>query len=499
MAIRTPEQYLASLKDGRVVYHEGEKVEDVTRFPHLRSCAEISAMDYVLAQDKRYQKLLIEHDKKGEPYHFVFKPPTTVEDIIRRRDVIQLTARTCYGMPGGTKFTGIDALHSITAVTRRMDKKLGTSYAPRVEAFREECKKEDAAVAVAMTDVKGDRSLRPSKQKPHRDYYVRIVDERKDGIVVRGAKVHISWSPLANEIIVLPCRAMREDDKEYAVSFAVKPNANGLTIIAPAAEAIDEGNEFEYPLNAHMYAADSLVVFDNVFIPMERVFLKGEWEFAGDMTYMFTNFHRASADAYKVTENEILVGTAALMAEYNGLDKDHVIRDKLSWLVFYTEASDALGKAACQNCVSDPDSGLVYPDRTMSNCAKFFFADNYHQAIKLLQDITGGIGATIPSTKDYLNPVTRPYLDRYLGGKEGIATENRIRAIKLVKDLSSYWIQFNTLHGEGSLSAQRLSLYAVGDFERYKAAAKRIAGIKDGWEHHIFSNLPKFPMWRWND
>ena len=134
----------------------------------------------------------------------------------------------------------------------------------------------------------------------------------------------------------------------------------------------------------------------------------------------------------------------------------------------------------------------------MSNCAKFFFADNYHQALKLLQDITGGIGATIPSTKDYLNPTTRPILEKYLGGKEGVSTEQRIRAIKLVKDLSSYWLQFNTLHGEGSMATQRLSLYAGGDFERYKAAAKRIAGIQDGWQHPIFSNLPKFPTWTWN-
>lgn len=497
MAIKTPEQYLESLRDGRVVWLEGERVKDVTKHPHLKTCAEMCIMDYVLRQDPKYKSLLLEQDEKGEPYDFVFKPPENVQDLLRRREIIQLLARTCYGMPGGAKFTGIDALHCLTAVCRRMDKELGSFYAPRVEAFREICKQEDAAITVAMTDVKGDRSLRPSKQKPHQDYYIRIVDETKEGIVVRGAKAHISMSPLCNEMIVLNCRAMREDDRDYAVAFAIPPNTKGLSFIAPCPEPIEEGNYFDYPLLAHIYAADAMVIFDDVFVPMDRVFMKREWQFAGPLAYMFANFHRVSADAYKVAELEVLVGAAALMAEYNGLEKVPHIQDKLSWLVWYAETTEALGQAACQNCLIDPPSGLAYPNPMISNAAKFFFADNYHQALKLVQDIAGGIVATIPSSKDYLNPETRYLLDKYLGGREGVPTEHRIRAIKLVKDLACIWHQVATLHAEGSLSAQRLSFFALGDFDRYKAAAKRVAGIEDGKEHPLFSPLPKFPGFKW--
>ena len=497
MAIRTPEQYIESLKDDRVVWIEGEKVEDVTKHPHLRTCAETCAMDYVLCQDPRYKDLLIERDDKGEPYHYSFKPTQSSQDILRRRQAIQLGARTCFGFPAGAKFTGIDALHALTSVCRRMDKEIGSSYAPRVEAYRQICKDEDAAIAVAMTDVKGDRSLHPSKQKTHQDYYVRIVDETKEGIVVRGAKAHISLSPLSNEVIVLPCRAMREEDKDYAVAFAFSPNTKGVTFIAPCPEPIEEGNHFDYPITSHLYAADAMIIFDDVFIPMEKVFMKGEWQYAGPIAYMFANFHRLSADAYKVATLEILAGAAALMAEYNGLDRVPHIQEKLSWLMWYAESTDALGRVACLDCVIDPSSGVAYPNPMYSNASKFFFAENYHQALKQVIDIAGGIVVTIPSSKDYLNPQTHDLIDKYLGGKEGIPAEHRIRAIKLVKDLLGAWDQVTTIHAEGSLSAQKLSFFQLGDWERYKAAAKRVAGIEDEKKHPFFGELPKFPTWTW--
>lgn len=498
MAIKTPEQYLESLRDGRVVWLQGKKVEDVTRHPHLRTCAEGCVMDYFFRQDPKYRSLLLEQDEKGEFYDFVFKPAENAEDLLRRREIIQLMARTCFGMPAGAKFTGIDALHSLTAVCRRMDEELGTSYAPRVEAFREICKQNDPAVAVAMTDVKGDRSLRPSKQKPHQDYYVRIVDETKEGIVVSGAKAHISLSPLCNEMIVLNCRAMKEDDKDHAVAFVVQPSTKGLTFIAPQPEPVEEGNYFDYPLTGHRYGADALVIFDNVFVPMDRVFMKGEWQFAGPFAYMFANFHRVSADAYKVAELDIMVGAAALMAEYNGLEKVPHVQDKLSWLVWYAETTEALGRAACQNCLTDLPSGMAYPNPMISNAAKFFYADNFHQALKLILDIAGGITVTIPSSKDYFNPETRHLLDKYLGGKEGVPAEHRIRAINLVRDIAGTAHQVTTIHAEGSLSAQRLSFFTLADFDRYKVAAKRVAGIEDGKEHPLYSSLPKFPALTWD-
>jgi 4-hydroxybutyryl-CoA dehydratase/vinylacetyl-CoA-Delta-isomerase len=226
---------------------------------------------------------------------------------------------------------------------------------------------------------------------------------------------------------------------------------------------------------------------------MERVFMNGEWQFSGDMAYVFADFHRVSADAYKYAELEILAGAALLMAEYNGLEKAHHIREKLSWLIMYAEGTEALGRAACEYAVTEPDSELVYPNPLYSNIAKFFFADNYHTAIKYVQDITGGIAATIPSSKDFFNPETRPLLEKYFGGKAGVPAEHRMRAVKLVRDLSSAHHAVTSIHAEGSLAAQRLSIFTLADFERFKTAARRTARISDGSEHPVFAALPRFP------
>jgi 4-hydroxybutyryl-CoA dehydratase/vinylacetyl-CoA-Delta-isomerase len=493
MAIRTAQQYIESLKDDRVVYCMGERVKDVTRNPILRISIDWMAMDYILQQDPRYQSLLTEKNEEGELVSFAFIQQKSAEDLLRLREVVKFWARVCFGKPPGAKFVGKDGLNAITVVAQRVDKQFGTNYAEHVREYRKYLQKNDSSIALCMTDVKGDRSLRPSQQKTHKDYYVRIVEERKDGIVVRGAKAHISGAPLSNEIIVLPCRAMREDDKAYAVSFGVPANAKGITLISAEPEMNDPGNLFDFPIGASIYINDAMVIFDDVFIPNERVFMKGEWPLAGDIAYMFGNFHRLSAETYKAAELEVVTGAAALMAEYNGIERASHIQDKISWLVSYAEATEVIGRAACEHCVSEPDSGFVYPNPIYANIAKFFFADNWHQATKYLQDIAGGIVATVPSAKDFMNPEIHDMIDKYLGGKDGIPTEHRIRLIKLIRDLTSTYEDVLTLHAEGSLAAQRLSIYTLADFERYKAAAKRAARIKDGTEHPIFSQLPEFP------
>ena len=496
MGIRTAEQFIESLRDGRCVYYDGQKVDDVTTHHALRVCAELCAMDYVVADHPNFRKDFVTKID-GEEVHFLFAPVKSSEDLLRRRRITLAVSRTCFGMPGGSQFTGTDILNSLTVVSHRMDNQLGTGYSKRVEAYRKYLMRTDLAVCAGMTDVKGDRSLRPSKQKQHKDFYVRIVDEKKDGIIVRGGMYHISLSPCVNEVFVCPCRAMLEDDKDYAVSFSIPVNTPGVKmIVAPRESAEAEDNWDDYPISAGHFTAEPLMVFDDVFVPMERVFLKGEWQFAGQVAYMFANFHRLFADAYKYAELEIMVGAALLMAEYNGLTKVEHIRDKLSWLIMYAEGVDALGLAACHYPVVDPDIGYIYPSPIYSNTSKFFFADNYHQAVKYLQDITGGIVADPPSMSDFFNSELHADMEKYFAGKYGVPTEHRLRAIRLAKDCCSPFWQGATIHGEGSLAAQMLSVFQSADRELYKTAAKRVAGISDGSEHPRFKGLPSFPLGR---
>ncbi len=495
MAIRTPEQYVESLKDERRIYINGELYHDVTAHPVLRRALHRGLIDYVMCHDPRYKKLMIETDANGEPYHFAFKPPESAADLLRRQEIQSLQSCIQAGPSSGVKFVGIDALHAATAASRMIARQSGLSqYVERVEAFRDECKKIDAGLAGGITAVKGDRKLRPSKQKQHRDFYPRVVEESNDGIWVNGALANISHVTYANYLVVIPCRAMTEEDKDYAVSFAVPPAAKGITLIHPQTPDIEWGDYFDYPLSAHLMGSDCLVIFDNVFIPWERVFLCREWQFASLMTYQFANFHRLSGLSKKVGLSAVQAGVALLMAEYNGLENDPVIRDKLSWLIWYAETITALCRAAAANPTTDPTTGWVYPDQMITNCAKFFGSDNYHQALKVIQDITGGLVSTVPSAKDYLNPETHDMVEKYLAAKDGIPTEHRLRAIKLVKDLADVYGQGENLHAEGSLAAQKLTFMQAADIETYKAAAKTACGIEDGTENALYSHLMKRPV-----
>ena len=208
MAIRTAKQYVESLKDGRVVYCNGERVKDVSKHQILKICRNWVAMDYVIENDPRYRDLITEKTEEGDRVSFVLMPQRSREDLLRLREIVKLWARICLGKPPGAKFVAKDGLNAVTVVSQRIDKKYGTHYAENVEAYRKHLQKDDLSFAMGLTDVKGDRSLRPSQQKRHQDYYVRIVEERKDGIIVRGAKTHISEAPLCNEILIAPCRAM---------------------------------------------------------------------------------------------------------------------------------------------------------------------------------------------------------------------------------------------------------------------------------------------------
>lgn len=471
MALKTVEEYLESIRDDREVYLDGKKVDDVTTHPVLKNLAEYAAADYEMAMDPRYQDLLTEVLPNGERIHFTFISPRNKGDLIRRRDVIQLTTRS-QGGPGGAKFTGIDGINGVNLACRRIDRKLGTDYSSKVAKFRRHCMDIDAAVAVAMTDVKGNRSLHPHQQQGHQDYYVRIVDKSEDGIVLTGAKAHISHAPVANEIVVLPCRAMTKEDADCAVACAIPANVKGLKMIGNAGDG-------QHPL----------IIFDKVFVPKERVFLAGEWEYAHHMPYSFAMYHRLSADTYKYVELETFIGCAALLAEYNGLERVPHVRDKLAWLVMWAEGTEALGKAAVENCEVDAESGTVYPNTLYSNVAKYFYASQYHEAEKYLQDIAGGLVSTLPSLEELNNPATREYIKKYLGINDRLTAEDRMRIFRLTQQLCGYFNGNVTIHAEGSMAAQRMMLYANVDWERYKAMARRSAGIET--DHAFVANLPK--------
>jgi 4-hydroxybutyryl-CoA dehydratase/vinylacetyl-CoA-Delta-isomerase len=210
-------------------------------------------------------------------------------------------------------------MNAVTIVCGRIDRKFGTHYSENVNAARERLKKNDLSVVAAVTDVKGDRSLRPSQQKDP-DLYVRVAEKRKDGIIVRGAKAHQTGAVNSHEIIVMPTLAMSEEDKDYAVSFSTPSDAEGVFHVI-GRQVSDtrrlEGGEIDLG-NARYAGHEALIVFDDVFVPWDRVFMCGEREFSGALVERFASYHRQNYGGCKTGLGDVLIGAAATMAEYNG-------------------------------------------------------------------------------------------------------------------------------------------------------------------------------------
>ncbi|HEV2123937.1 MAG TPA: 4-hydroxyphenylacetate 3-hydroxylase N-terminal domain-containing protein [Chloroflexota bacterium] len=476
MPLRTPEQYFASLKDERRVFYRGQRVPDVLAHPVIGLATRHAAIDYEMAEDPAYRDLAV---VDGTSRYYV--PPKSADDLLARSRLIETATRL-----GGTlvvliKEIGTDALFGLSIVAQQMDRKLGTDYRRRVQDFHRFCAEQDLALAVAQTDVKGDRSLGPAEQaaRGNPDAYLRIVERRPDGIVVRGAKAHTSVSTNANELIILPTRAMTEADADYAVSFAIPMDSPGLTLIA-SPHGGSEKNAFEHPIAARHKMMETTTIFDDVFVPNERVFMAGEWQFAGPLALTFVEFHRFTAVSYKLPLVDALVATALLLAEYNGIDRAGHVRDKLSWLIAYAEGLRALTHmAAYRSAVHAP--GIAVPDPLTVNTAKLHFASNYHQAIARVQDIAGGLLVTGPAEEDLASPELGEAIRRYLGGKIGVETEARLRALNLVSDLtaSDYggYQEVLAIHAEGSIEAEKLTILRNYDHASAKTYAKGLAGI----------------------
>lgn len=285
--------------------------------------------------DPASRDLAVVKHSDGVEYSRYYQIPKSSDDLLKRSALIEHATAT-----GGTlvvliKEIGSDALCALMRVAASIDRKTKSSYAGRVAAFYRHCRANDLAVAVAQTDVKGDRSLGPSAQHDP-DFYVHIVDSLRDGIVVRGAKAHTSVSTNANEIIVLPTRAMAEADRDYAVSFAVPVATKGLTLLASAYDSAGPlASPVEHPISARHKMMETTTVFEDVFVPWDRVFLAGETEFAGPLALAFVEHHRFTAISYKLPLVDALIGSAMLMADMNGVAKAGHVREKLVQLISY--------------------------------------------------------------------------------------------------------------------------------------------------------------------
>lgn len=481
MPLRTPDEYRQALRDGREVYMWGERVPDVTTHPALRWAVDTAALDYEMAEHPKLRELAVVQDPdSGQPMSRYFKIPRSSEDLLKRHELIMEATRFGRSTIPFIKDIGTDLIHALLIVTGKMQ---DPAYSDRVKAFREHVKSHDLSMAGAWTDVKGDRSLPPSKQ-PNPDAYVRVVERRKEGIIVRGAKAHTTAAPYVDELLVVPTRNMREDDKDYAVAFAIPVATRGVKLIVKGAPEVRarldaEKHGLEFPLPPPRLHVETLTIFDDVLVPWDRVFMCGEYPFAGPLAYACATFHRFTAVSYKPPLGELLAGAAQLVAEANGVERASHIREKITQAVIYTETIKALGRAAAFDCqVMD---GIAVPNPVITNMAKYYFASNYHQVVKAVQDVAGGLIVTAPSFKDFESPATGPLIEKYLGGPAGVSTQDRLRLFQLIRHLTASdeagVFEVLAVHAEGSLEAQKMMIYSEAPLGQYKAFARAAAGI----------------------
>jgi 4-hydroxybutyryl-CoA dehydratase/vinylacetyl-CoA-Delta-isomerase len=477
MAVKSPEEFRESLRDGRRVFVYGEPVEDVTTHPILKISTETAAGDYVLthSEDPAVRDLFVApHPETGEPMSRYFLPPRTPEDLEKRLQMIGQSIRLTGGLPFG-KDVGTDAMYAIMTVAEQMGK---PEYMERARNYLEHLRKNDLNLCGAITDVKGDRSKTPAQQV-HPDYYVHVVDQNQDGIVVKGAKIHITGAPVANDILVLPTRQMRENEGEYSLAFAIPANTKGITMVCRPGGG--ERRPSEFPAGRPVRGlVEAMIIFDDVLVPWERVFMCGEWQHSMLLAYTFATYHRFTAVSYKIPAVEVLAGCAVAMAEMNGVERAGHIRAKLVEIAAYVETLKALASAAIKSPVMYGD--LAVPNPLITNMAKLHFAGHYHEIIKLIQDVSGGIITTMPTYLDWSNEELHKHLEHYLGGSPRFTAEERMRMIamthRMVASAESAHMEVVTVHGEGSMEAQRMMIYAEAPFKEYRDFALAAAGIE---------------------
>lgn len=481
MALMTGEQYIESIRKLNLqIYMFGEKIENPVDHPILRPSLNSVRMTYDLAQDPQYEDLMtatsaITGNKINRFCHIHHSTQDLVNKVKMQRLLGQKTA-SCF-----QRCVGMDAFNALYSTTFETDQQYKTNYFENFKKFAIATEENDWTVDGAMTDPKGDRSLAPHAQ-PDADMYLHVVERRPDGIVVRGAKAHQTGIINSHEVIVMPTIAMGPDDKDYAVSFAVPTDAEGIFMII-GRQSCDtrkmEGSEMDVG-NSEFGGVEALVIFDNVFVPNDRIFLNGEVEFAGMLVERFAGYHRQSYGGCKVGVGDVLIGAAALAAEYNGVERASAVKDKLIEMVHLNETLFACG-IACSSEGKPTPSGNYLIDLLLANVCKQNVTRFPYEIVRLAEDIAGGLMVTAPSEKDLRDPVVGPYVDKYLRGVNAVSTENRLRVLRLIENMSlgtaAVGYRTESMHGAGSPQAQRIMIARQGNISAKKKLAKAIAHI----------------------
>ena len=478
--IVTGADYIASLRGRDLkVYFLGERIAEPVDHPVIRPSINAVARTYDLAvehPDLATAWSSLSNRRVNRFLHVTESADDVVGQNRMQRRLGQLTG-TCF-----QRCVGMDAINSLFSVTYDIDQERGTTYHQRFRDFVARMQEQNCVIGGAMTDPKGDRAKGPADQSDP-DLFVHIVERRPDGVVIRGAKMHQTGCLNSHWIIVMPTMRLRPTDKDYAVCAAIPVDHPGLTYIY-GRQSCDtralEGGEIDQG-NAQYSGQEAMILIDDVFVPNELIFMDGETAYAATLVERFTSYHRRSY-VCKTGLGDVIIGAAALIADYNGVAGASHVKDKLVEMAHLNETIYGAGIASSHE--SKPTAAGNYePDDLLANVCKHNVTRFPYELARLAQDLAGGLVATLPSEKDFDNPETGPLLRKYLKGRDGVDVEDRARVLRLIENMTlgrnAVGYLTESMHGAGSPQAQRIQIARQMNLEEKKSLARKLAGIED--------------------
>ena len=470
--------YLDSIKNRKLkIYLMGELIEEPLDHPIIRPSIEAMAETYELAV-REPELAAAMSPYTGEKINRFLHIAESNEDLFlqnkMQRKLGQLTG-TCF-----QRCVGMDAFNALHSVTFEIDENHNTEYHKNFINFLTEMHKYNLVIGGAMTDVKGDRSKLPHEQEDE-DVYLRIVKRTEDGVYVKGAKAHQTGCINSHWMVVMPTLRLSDKDTDYAIVGAIPVDAEGITYIYGRQSCDTRSMEpGEYDVgNKYFAGQEAMVIFDNVFIPNEYIFMNGEYEFASMLVERFTTYHRRSY-VCKSGVGDVLIGAAATIAEYNGVEEASHIKDKLVEMNKLNETIYATGIASSLQG-SSTKSGNFINDDLLANVCKQHVTKETYEIGRIAQDLAGGLVGSMPSGIDFNEGTMSEDLKKYLKGKKDINSEDRVKILRLIENMTlgrnavAYLTE--SLHGAGSPQAQRVQIKRRVDIEEKKEFAKKLSGI----------------------
>ncbi len=470
--VLTPEDYRQSIRDMQLpVWANGEKCTNISDnplfIPHINA----------VAKTYEYAPSVKSH-LTGELVSRFCNINTSVDDLVQKVKMLR-------GMNNQTacciqRCAGLDAMNATFIVTYDIDQKYGTNYHERFCNFVKYVQSYNLVTVGGMTDVKGDRGKKPHQQLDP-DLFLHVVEEREDGIVVKGAKAHFTGVANAHQMLVFPTENMQEESKDYAVVFSCAVDTPGITYIfgrqtndnrKMEPDNTDNGN-FKYGC----VGGECLAVFDNVFIPWEDVYMYKEFEFAGPFVANFATCHRQNYGACKGGIADVLLGAVYGICQVNGVTGAGHIRDKIADMINMTETLYA-GSIACSYEGYKTPSGAYLPNQMLANITKHNTTKFVYEINRLAQDIAGGLLATLPSAADFNNPEIGPLLNKYFAGNPAVSTEAKRRLLRLIEALTGGTACVEAMHGAGPPQAQRIMMLRDAKLDTKYDLAKALVDIE---------------------